>query len=633
MCSGSSVMKPSSSGRGKNGKNNNQQIAIFWDYCTLTLAQSCDPALASTMIADTLSKHGKIVQRRLYSSSTEHLFATLTVPGFEHVTSESPNETKNRVIADMLTFAWDYSKGKDVTQQKPCVTLITSDMDFLYTLSNLRTRGVKIIVISMGPKTPTNMRGKVDEVLSFDSLFQQSKSFVAVTSGPSGGSMEKSQAPPKSQKTGKFAFVRLLPRSVNLQEFVQFLESAVPVHVLRAILEFPTGNPTLCNAHVEFAHQEDVNMLLRASSTENGERGIVYGGRPIVVAVDMRPSVMNSIGEKDVYYEVCKSGTQVAFQSSEREQLHADVARLCGFIYILTKKGTVSDNRGWIGAARVGQEFRSEVLQEAKDGSPSDETKKRFKYAREVAVMKGYVEMGRRRLGSSLNEYTAIPLKPSKKERNSPFLSPEIYLKLLPAGHNLAENRDFSSVQPRKRPSFRSCIFCNNFPPDVTTSEVVELFATLQCTVGRMELQESIWKGNPSTCAHIQFVDAESLSRALAASKESGIECRRRHVYVTLNRTTPDAIAKGSSSLNQHSYTRNDWPGTPKKLPPLPTNEPTSPELRANASQQHLESLPEDKSVKSTVETEGSASDPDLLALVDATGTREDEGSDSLVWE
>jgi len=130
-----------------------REVAIYWDYENVPLPQWCSAAEAAKRISHAVSKYGNvIVERRLYfdyqrhSSKGPHDCSGLDLSGFDLVNTPTRNKKETldkKLIADVLTFAWDCSTRKT----KPCVVLITSDGDYAYTLAKLRDRGVMSIVM------------------------------------------------------------------------------------------------------------------------------------------------------------------------------------------------------------------------------------------------------------------------------------------------------------------------------------------------------------------------------------------------------------------------------------------------------------------------------------------------------
>lgn len=136
-----------------NINNADREVAIYWDYENVPLPQWCSAADAAKRIFHAVSKYGNvIVERRLYfdyqrhSSIGPHDCSGLDLSGFDLVNTPTRNKKETldkKLIADVLTFAWDCS----TRNTKPCVVLITSDGDYAYTLAKLRDRGVMNIVM------------------------------------------------------------------------------------------------------------------------------------------------------------------------------------------------------------------------------------------------------------------------------------------------------------------------------------------------------------------------------------------------------------------------------------------------------------------------------------------------------
>jgi hypothetical protein len=74
--------------------------------------------------------------------------SSLDSSGFDLVNTPTRNQKESldkKMIADILTFAWDSSVRSE--SLKPCVVLLTSDGDYAYTISKLRDRGVMTVVM------------------------------------------------------------------------------------------------------------------------------------------------------------------------------------------------------------------------------------------------------------------------------------------------------------------------------------------------------------------------------------------------------------------------------------------------------------------------------------------------------
>jgi hypothetical protein len=130
-----------------------REISIFWDYENVPLPTWCSATQAAKAIVDAVSQYGRIVDRRLYYDFEKMRYrprdcSSLDSSGFDLVNTPTRNNKETldkKLIADVLTFAWDSAVRND--NKKPCVVLLTGDGDYAYTLSKLRDRGIMTVVM------------------------------------------------------------------------------------------------------------------------------------------------------------------------------------------------------------------------------------------------------------------------------------------------------------------------------------------------------------------------------------------------------------------------------------------------------------------------------------------------------
>lgn len=130
-----------------------REIAIFWDYENVPLPDWCSATQAAKAIVDAVSPYGRIVDRRLYYDFEKMRYrprdcSSLDSSGFDLVNTPTRNNKETldkKLIADVLTFAWDSAVRND--NSKPCVVLLTGDGDYAYTISKLRDRGIMTFVM------------------------------------------------------------------------------------------------------------------------------------------------------------------------------------------------------------------------------------------------------------------------------------------------------------------------------------------------------------------------------------------------------------------------------------------------------------------------------------------------------
>jgi len=267
-----------------NSKSNNKEIAIYWDYENVALPKWCGAAEAAKQIYNAVSKYGRVVERRLYFDYQKHS-ATLTGPhdcsgldlsGFDLVNTPTRNSKETldkKLIADVLTFAWDCTARN--TELKPCVVLITSDGDYAYTLAKLRDRGVmNIVMYGKDCSVAQILVENADVSLSFerDVLSEQT---VAVIS-----------AKPAMEETSRSSslFFKYIPDLKDVREFVEFIERGFNAHVQRALMfRLPDGSTSF--AHIQFTNPHDGTRILNVA--RSGE-GISFRGRNLVADFDTK---------------------------------------------------------------------------------------------------------------------------------------------------------------------------------------------------------------------------------------------------------------------------------------------------------------------------------------------------------
>lgn len=130
-------------------------MAIYWDYENVRIPAWCPASTATEAIRNSLTKYGRIVEKRLYYDSRQPAEYTapraeLDLSGFTLVDCPSRNRKETldkKLIVDMLCFAWERARSRFSAGTKTCVTLITSDGDYSYALARLRDIGVFTVII------------------------------------------------------------------------------------------------------------------------------------------------------------------------------------------------------------------------------------------------------------------------------------------------------------------------------------------------------------------------------------------------------------------------------------------------------------------------------------------------------
>lgn len=317
-----------------------REIAIFWDYENVPLPPWCSPAEASKRVHKSVSKYGRIVERRLYFDYSKWSNVTaggprdcssLDLSGFDLVNTPTRNTKETldkKLIADVLTFAWDCSVRN--ADQKPCVVLLTSDGDYAYTLAKLRDRGVmNVVMFGRDCSVAQILVDNADVALSFenDVLAPKNEAPGGVARRLAEGSSQYSYGPattkratdqvvaPENEEGGKFeidshntpalstsrnsvlsggasgadsthVFLKNLPFSTEIRNLAQFLESNANSIgcVKRANIHRPQNQDSdWCFAHVAFVDNDAGSMVI---SLANAGR-LAFGGRSIRASIDL----------------------------------------------------------------------------------------------------------------------------------------------------------------------------------------------------------------------------------------------------------------------------------------------------------------------------------------------------------
>jgi hypothetical protein len=350
------------------------------------------------------------------------------------------------------------------------------------------------------------------------------------------------ETPPfNSNRKYRTVFVPLLPRDTLASDFVGFLQDTYHVTVYRALLE---PGPKHSNAHVEFDSQQDSSRLIKEANKTVG-KGVYYKGKSLGIIPNTRYSILDQNHTNDELYFVSASTKHLDYAKAPtpRHDAVTDSRILCVCVYEATRLGS----NGWVGGGAVGVAFRAQLPKTFLQTTPKEGVTLRFKEARQRAILDGLAETGKRKLDSPNIEYVTV--SPNFPSLTSERLSPEDYIRLLPAGRTEAENteqnpRETVTASPSGSSTIGKCIFSSNFPPHTTAKEVVDFIeGSIPCSVERAELHEGDWKGECAIIAHVQLASTKEVSQILLKSKQTGLICHGQRIFMTPNRTTPDAIA------------------------------------------------------------------------------------------
>lgn len=307
-----------------NSEAKNKEIAIYWDYENVALPKWCGAAEAAKQIYNAVSKYGRIVERRLYfdyqkhsaNNNGPHDCSGLDLSGFDLVNTPTRNSKETldkKLIADVLTFAWDCTARN--TEQKPCVVLITSDGDYAYTLAKLRDRGVmNIVMYGKDCSVAQILVENADVSLSFErDVLSEQQTAVAANS-----SAAKTQPVTEDNQSRSALFFKNMPYLKDVREFVQFLERDCNALVQRALM-FRVQDGLLTFAHILFTNANDGTRVLNLGQSE----GIIFRRQNILPYFDTKIPTEHSMSKasSDCVYERLQSG-QLSAWPRRAERYH-----------------------------------------------------------------------------------------------------------------------------------------------------------------------------------------------------------------------------------------------------------------------------------------------------------------------
>jgi len=469
-----------------------REVAIYWDYENIPLPPWCNPAEAAKSIHNAVSKYGRVVERRVYfdyqkfsTIGGSHDCSGMDLSGFDLVNTPTRNSKETldkKLIADVLTFAWDSSQRND--KQKPCIVLLTSDGDYAYTLAKLRDRGVQNVVIFGKDCTVAQILiDNADISLSFEKDVLSFLSTRELTSNAKEDSGELA-----------YVFLKNLPKMQNVNDLIRFLERDHKSPVQYAALEDPDPSEN-CNcsfAHVKFVRSEDGKKLINLANT----RSLLFRHRIIIAASDkmIPPSVAAASGEKIIL----NSRKNNSLSEESVAVTNSDISRFCVCLHNEQMSMTNSSS------ARTGLEYEkcwvpnSPFISVFRATLPhvygKIEIKKRNRAIFDNVVSDGYITVGRRHCGER-ERYVGVAWFKNRGIRTD--LSTEIYLRLTIKGRLFVQKIFHSRVEddlPTERsmssnicaPSglnVGACVRFANLPPYTKVNDFVEFIETLGFTI------------------------------------------------------------------------------------------------------------------------------------------------------
>lgn len=430
----------------------------------------------------------------------------------------------------------DYKeKAKDLRNQAASRKLIAMGRRKLHTV------GQRVIMSSCDPKLKFSDQVYIRLLPAGEQLATSNAAAAAAT---------KISKPPAGKipvnKKNRTVFVRLLPRGMVVQELVTFLQDSYDVTICRALMEYSEYSSGTSNALVELSSSQEATLLLEEANKAIGG-GMSYRGKTIGIVNNTRHTSLdrNKSYNERVFYEQKPETTGECNTLTSNNSATTDSHKFCLCVF----QATVTQQHAWIGGGSIGAAFRNKLSQSFLDTASKEDINLRFKEARKQAMRNGWIGMGKRKLDAPELEYATV-LSLAANHSSSERLSPEHYLRILPAGRTLVEQKQPTSVKislavKTRVADVRKCLFSNNFPAKCSANDVAVFFeSTLGCLVDRVETQDHHYKGAAATAAHVQLEALNDLSKVLRKSKVAGgLMYRGRKIYVAPNRTTPAAIA------------------------------------------------------------------------------------------
>eukprot|EP00978_Attheya_sp_CCMP212_P001610 scaffold3281_cov55-Attheya_sp.AAC.7 len=315
-----------------------REIAVYWDYENVPLPQWCTAAEAAKRIHNAVSKYGRIVERRVYfdyqkynnGGGGPHDCSGLDLSGFDLVNTPTRNSKETldkKLIADVLTFAWDCSARN--ANRKPCIVLLTSDGDYAYTLAKLRDRGVmSIVMFGKDCSVAQILVNNADVALSFekDILMDPAdeppnKQQEAVSSISNLSYSETATRNSDNNNEQCAVFLKNLPGLASVIDLVNFLEQRHKTLVQCAILIKPDPNANWSLAHVKFAKSQDGARMIDLATTKS----LTFKGKVVLASIGTNfPSLTASLSrEPALFYDRNNMHTIVSQPGTSRPQRHA----------------------------------------------------------------------------------------------------------------------------------------------------------------------------------------------------------------------------------------------------------------------------------------------------------------------
>jgi len=533
-----------------------REVAIYWDYENTPLPPSCTPAEATKSIHNAVSKYGIVVERRVYFDDQHSNSSGMELSGFDLVSTPacSSKETLHkRLIADVLTFAWDSTRRDD--RRKPCVVLIAADDDYAYALAKLRDRGVQVLVFGKDRSVPQILTDNADVSLSFEKdvlsfRSTQQRQLSSITASYS------------DQDSGPFAnvFFKNLPKLSSVDAFIQFLERDhdAPVQCATPEDPDPTSDWNCSFAHVKFVRPEDGRRLINLAKTKS----LLFRHRNILATIDRRIPPSSTT--------VAKSKSRPSFDETGAVTT-ADISRFCVCLHNEQTSAAATDSGSterWVPNSAFVMVLRAASPHEYR----KIEMKRRIRALLDRVVSDSYVTVGRRQCGEN-EGYVGVAWFKNRGLRAD--LSTEVYLRLTLKGRQLTQKLFQSGVRDTLvQPSYDSrtslgfkagaCVRFTNLPPSTKIIDFVDFIettyrATVRCAIIDSNLNNEVESKSGTVpnvenhhWARLQFTTVRDGVRIMCLAITNKIMYLEREIRACIDSsavTMVETIEKGNPEL------------------------------------------------------------------------------------
>ena len=357
------------------------------------------------------------------------------------------------------------------------------------------------------------------------------------------------------QPGAQHLFIKYLPASTEVKEFVEFVESVHDCSVERMAFEATKPWSSSTQAHIELTNLSDAAKILRMASCSDG---FVYKSRSLVVLPDKRLPVYPG-NDPNLFYEKDNISTanstvsslsltndgqeQKNYESSERaEPLSVSgcdyVSLFCRVIYercgltAISEPGIATPQQQWTHTANVAEEFQKQLKL-----ITSEETKDAYKTTRHTAITTNLVEMGRRVLTSQSREIKLVPY--FSGGRPAPNLSIETYFRLTTTGMDRATSVPSLTGELTARPRASKNMFLQNLPKSTDIQDFVTyLESTYQVSL-RLACLANISPFVTSASVHLEFKKAEDYNQISKICKDQGLIYGGRALTMKVDKFIP----------------------------------------------------------------------------------------------